>query len=158
MSEFQTFKYLFLGEGFTCSEAAWTYGKGCSVAASHRRHRPKVLRDLSCFDAALKPQILGMKVLGTDASSSCKTQHDTTRKIFLPWGIFMHFCSFQHQQEVICESLSYPRYFLIYCAWKGNKPQVNPEIMLPGFVSGAFQDFTNFYSNRTAGFAPVLVT
>mmetsp|Transcript_10292 Transcript_10292/g.22769 ORF Transcript_10292/g.22769 Transcript_10292/m.22769 type:complete len:107 (-) Transcript_10292:72-392(-) len=27
-------------------------------------------------------------------------------------------------------------YFLIYCAWKGNKPQVNPEIMLPGFVSG----------------------
>lgn len=87
MSEFQTFKYLFLGEGFTCSEAAWTYGKGCSVAASHR---PKVLRDLSCFDAALKPQMLGMrlKVLGTDASSSCKTQHDTTRKIFLPWGIF----------------------------------------------------------------------
>eukprot|EP00438_Fugacium_kawagutii_P008495 Skav210947 [mRNA] locus=scaffold713:242166:243179:+ [translate_table: standard] len=27
-------------------------------------------------------------------------------------------------------------YFLMYCAWKGNKPQVNPEIMLPGFVSG----------------------
>jgi len=27
-------------------------------------------------------------------------------------------------------------YFFIYCAWKGNKPEVNPEIMLPGFVSG----------------------
>ncbi|CAJ1344515.1 unnamed protein product [Effrenium voratum] len=27
-------------------------------------------------------------------------------------------------------------YFLIYCAWRGNKPQVNPEIFLPGFFSG----------------------
>lgn len=27
-------------------------------------------------------------------------------------------------------------YFLVYCLYKGNKPQVNPEIMLPGFISG----------------------
>jgi len=27
-------------------------------------------------------------------------------------------------------------YFMVYCLWKGNKPQVNPEIFLPGFVSG----------------------
>ena len=27
-------------------------------------------------------------------------------------------------------------YFLIYCVWKGNKPQVNPQIIGPGFISG----------------------
>ena len=32
------------------------------------------------------------------------------------------------------------RYFLIYCGWKNNRPQVNPEIMLPGFISGALEN------------------
>jgi len=27
-------------------------------------------------------------------------------------------------------------YFLVYCALKGNKPAINPEIVLPGFLSG----------------------
>mmetsp|Transcript_58716 Transcript_58716/g.137486 ORF Transcript_58716/g.137486 Transcript_58716/m.137486 type:complete len:339 (+) Transcript_58716:42-1058(+) len=27
-------------------------------------------------------------------------------------------------------------YFLAYCAWMGNRPQINPQIMLPGFISG----------------------
>lgn len=150
MSEFQTFKYLFLGEGFTCSEAAWTYG----------RDVPSQLRIAPRFCGILAASMLrwSRKCWVWDWRFWEQMPQVAARHNPKNISSMRHFCSFQHQQEVICESLSYPRYFLIYCAWKGNKPQVNPEIMLPGFVSGAFQDFTNFYSNRTAGFAPVLVT
>lgn len=40
-----------------------------------------------------------------------------------------------HSSECIVSS--WLRYFLIYCVWKGNKPQVNPQIIGPGFISGA---------------------
>ena len=42
-----------------------------------------------------------------------------------------------------------PRYFLVYCLYKGNKPQVNPEIMLPGFISGHLYMMVHFRKGKS---------
>ncbi|CAE7035154.1 TMEM144 [Symbiodinium natans] len=47
-------------------------------------------------------------------------------------------------------------YFLIYCAWKNNRPQINPEIMLPGFISGVMWAIAQscwFVANVDLGYA-----
>jgi hypothetical protein len=47
-------------------------------------------------------------------------------------------------------------YFLIYCACKGNKPSINPEIVLPGFASGVMWAIAQscwFVANAELGYA-----
>mmetsp|Transcript_34593 Transcript_34593/g.80713 ORF Transcript_34593/g.80713 Transcript_34593/m.80713 type:complete len:336 (-) Transcript_34593:225-1232(-) len=47
-------------------------------------------------------------------------------------------------------------YFLMYCGWKNNRPQINPEIMLPGFISGVMWAIAQscwFVANVDLGYA-----
>lgn len=47
-------------------------------------------------------------------------------------------------------------YFLCYCAYKGNKPSINPQIVLPGFMSGLMWGVAQscwFVANVELGYA-----
>jgi len=55
--------------------------------------------------------------------------------------VFSHFCGIFLTSTV---------YFLVYCAYKKNKPVINPEIVLPSFISGlvwAIAQISWFYAN-----------
>jgi len=47
-------------------------------------------------------------------------------------------------------------YFLMYCVYKGNKPVINPEIVVPGFLSGVMWAVAQtcwFVANTTIGYS-----
>jgi len=69
--------------------------------------------------------------------------------------VFSHFCGI---------FITSTAYFLAYCALKGNKPDVLPEIILPGFVSGlmwATAQVSFFIANSTISLVvsfPIMAT